>query len=78
MKKFLVKLVTLLPVYNKFWLYFLDKKIPKILYYIDNYFVHENYEISLKEGDVVYYWLNVITTTGGYNLLEQSWTASSC
>ncbi|XP_030852677.1 beta-1,3-glucan-binding protein-like [Strongylocentrotus purpuratus] len=40
------------------------------------YFVHENTEVDVKKGDVVNYWVYVNYYGPGYQLLEQSWTAS--
>lgn len=40
------------------------------------YFVHENTEVDVKIGDVVNYWVYLNYLGPGYQLLDQSWTAS--
>ena len=41
-----------------------------------SHWIHDNTAVNVVVGDVVYYWVYVITDTGGYNLIEQSWTAA--
>ncbi|XP_030836379.1 beta 1,3-glucanase isoform X1 [Strongylocentrotus purpuratus] len=42
----------------------------------DGYFVHENRDVDVENGDVVYYWVYTVYTGLGYQLTDQSWTAS--
>jgi len=43
----------------------------------NGYFVHENKNVKVQEGDVVYYWINVITTDNiGYSDTDLSWVVS--
>jgi len=44
----------------------------------DGYFVHENTQVQVNEGDTVYYWVNVITTDGlGYSQTGLKWTVTA-
>nr|XP_002740986.2 PREDICTED: beta-1,3-glucan-binding protein-like [Saccoglossus kowalevskii] len=38
------------------------------------WWLHENYDVKLVEGDTVYYWLSVIYNNQGFDLLEQEWS----
>lgn len=44
----------------------------------DGYFLHENPNVDLQDGDIVYYWVNVITTDNvGYSNTGLKWTVTS-
>jgi len=44
----------------------------------DGYFVHENTQVQVNNGDIVYYWVNVITKDGvGYSQTGMKWTVTS-
>lgn len=39
------------------------------------YWVHEDEDLAVTEGDVIYFWTNVVLKdNSGYNNLGQSWT----
>nr|XP_054764484.1 beta-1,3-glucan-binding protein-like isoform X1 [Lytechinus pictus] len=38
------------------------------------YWVHENTNVVVQSGDVVYYWVYVLKAGAGYTLTDQSWT----
>nr|XP_054765307.1 beta-1,3-glucan-binding protein 1-like [Lytechinus pictus] len=38
------------------------------------YWVHENTNVVVQSGDVVYYWVYALKAGAGYTLTDQSWT----
>uniref|UniRef100_F7BJS1 Uncharacterized protein n=1 Tax=Ciona intestinalis TaxID=7719 RepID=F7BJS1_CIOIN len=41
----------------------------------NGYFTLQNFNVAVVPGDEVNYWVNVITSTGGYLLTDQTWVA---